>query len=301
MNYYINKLSHSIRKNGLIKTIKLIFLGGIVSPLLTIFFRVDNNFEKIGKPDFDKITNDLSELGYQPISYYVDTTEFEEYLKIAKYPDFYIEDIERRRKGRFRGKALEHFITLKIFNFKDNDIYIDIASSSSTFPDIARTFHNTITSYKLDFVYEKGINGDKIGADATATGLNDNLCDKISLHCAYEMFLNEDDIKLIPEMYRILKKDGLAIIIPLYLHNFGYICRNPAEPGKEKPVVAEGETLYWRTKGNTHRKYSAQTLHKRVLTTAENIGFETKLYIISNLDQITDQLDSPYFIVFRKK
>lgn len=302
MKYYIIKAKNSIKKNGLWLTIKLFTNRVILHPFysLIIIISKKNQLIDLPKSDFDLITKELEDLGIGTKSYEVFMPEFDKYIEEVNYPEFYIEDIERRRKGRFRGKALEHYVTDSFFNFKKGDIYVDIAGSSSPYVDIVNTTYEGVTTYILDFVFKKGIYGNKIGADATNTGLPHEFCTKISLHCAYEMFLNEDDIKLIPEMYRILKPGGIAVIIPVYMNQQGFICRNLAEPSKEKPVLGNGEILVWRNKGNTFRNYSARTLKERVIDTAIEVGFDYELFRISNLKEITLQLDSPMFLVLSK-
>ena len=301
MKYYITKVKRSIKKNGLFLTIKLFANRVILYPFYSFIISLKKDqLTNLPKGDFDLITKQLEDLGVKTKPYEVIIPEFNEYIEQTYYPDFYMEDIERRRKGRFRGKALEHYVSSCFLHFKKGDIYVDIAGSSSPYGNIVNSVYEGVATYILDFVFKKGIHGNKIGADAKNTGLPQEFCTKISLHCAYEMFLNEDDIKLIPEMYRILKPGGIAVIIPVYMNQQGFICRNLAEPSIEKPVLGNGEILVWRNKGNTFRNYSAKTLKERVIDTAIEVGFDYKLFRISNLNEITLQLDSPMFLVLSK-
>ena len=53
-----------------------------------------------------------------------------------------------------------------------------------------------------------------------------------SLHCAYEMFMGQDDTKLINELARILKPGGKVVILPLYMHTHYCACSTPEYFGK---------------------------------------------------------------------
>lgn len=301
MNYYVTKISGLIEMHGFLGTIKIATNKIVLMPFYSfiILFK-KNKYKNLPKRDFNIITRQLNDMGILVKAFEVDISDYNSYVSKADYPKFYIENIERRRKGRFSGKALEHYITDIFFNFQNEDIFLDVAGRTSPYIDIVTKNHVGVQTYILDFLLEKGIHGRYIGADATKTELDDGFCNKVSLHCAYEMFLGQDDMNLITELYRILKPGGMAIIVPLYMNQQAIICRSFSDVSKEKPVPDDGEILAWRVKGNTFRNYSAKTLKERVINTAIKVGFKFEIYRITNLNDVTTQLDSPMFLVLNK-
>ncbi len=249
--------------------------------------------------NFAEIEADLAAQGHRTAPYVINPQSFERYFLHSDYPDSYVRAIEKKRPGRFRAKALEHYISGTLLDLRQGEVYLDIASMRSPYPSIARTSHPSIQVYTLDVAYESGIHGTQIGADATHTGLPDEFCDKASLHCAYEMFLGEDDRRLIPELFRILKPGGRAVIIPLYMNHVGYLRINPDQPPKKSPVPGKNEKLF-RGKSASIRVYSPDTLKERVLDAASGCGFATTILRIANLAAVTDQLDSPMILVLEK-
>jgi len=149
----------------------------ILRPFYSMMFLTNRTrLSDLPKSDFDLIAEQLNRIGVEILEYEVPTSCFHRYIEEANYPKFYIEDIERRRKGRFRAKALEHYVGDNFLNFQNGDVYVDIAGSSSPYVDIVDRSHKGVKGYILDFVFKKGIFGNRIGADATNTGLPDKFC-----------------------------------------------------------------------------------------------------------------------------
>ena len=301
MKFYIKKAKEQILNHGYIGAAKIATKKILLLPIFHIIVHFKKNrYSDLPNRNFYLIIDQLEGLNIQVKSFEVKIQEYKTFIQEAYYPPFYIETIERRRKGRFSGKALEHYITNIFLNFKNGDVFVDIAGYTSPYVDIVQRSNKGVKIYSLDFVFKKGIHGRQIGADATKTGLPNDFCNKISLHCAYEMFLGRDDVNLIPELFRILKPGGTAIIIPIYMNQQAIICRSLSASSKEKPVPEGEEIIVWRETGTTFRNYSAQTLKSRVIDMAVKVGFNYEIYSIRNLNDITTQLDSPIFLILNK-
>jgi len=224
-----------------------------------------------------------TDAGIKVENYSINPEAFNEYLRKTPYPQDYIDGYNNFKKDCFIEKALEHFIAEEMLKFSREDIYADVAACNSPVADIVSKKYGC-KSYRIDQSYKSGINGSEIGADATDTKLPAGFCSKISLHCAYEEFENDNDIKLIPEMYRLLKPGGKAIILPLYIHHFPFIDSGPFSD--LSGVKYEDGKRVWRTdcRGlRCSRKYSVETLKKRIIN---NLGdFKYKVYFAGNVKE----------------
>ncbi len=90
-------------------------------------------------------------------------------------------------------KVLEHYLTLKYLDVKPTDVVIDVAAANSPFAKTLR--QKGMKAYRQDLVYHGGINGHDIGGDAGNMPVADGFADVLTLHCAFECFQRDADIR----------------------------------------------------------------------------------------------------------
>ncbi len=105
----------------------------------------------------------------------------------------------------------------------------------------------------------------------------------VSLQCAYEMFMGEDDINFFKEMSRILKPGGKVVISPLYMHTHycAYSTREYYGRGYSDPAAKEYVRLDCAGVPSS-RKYDAATLRSRVLDPVGSFGMGCQLFALRN-------------------
>ena len=180
-------------------------------------------------------------------------------------------------------KCLEHYIAFIFSVLKPGQMYIDIAASGSNWSDSLQK--RGVNAYSLDLIYQKGIHGNKIGANAAETGLPDNSVDAMSLQCAFETFRGDDDKLFIQESKRILKDGGKVIVSPLYLDERHFIMSSKNTDLSNAPLD-EGAIRVWREDEYDEafsRHYSPEALANRIFAHLD--GLSAKIIYINNLDQ----------------
>jgi len=185
-------------------------------------------------------------------------------------------------------KLLEHWISserLALMSYRRKDIYVDIAAASSPWVQMLRE-RKKLNSFAID-LSEVGKTYQHLSyyrvENATKTTFADASVKGASLHCAYEMFMGEDDTQFIYEVARILKPGGKVIILPLYMHTH-YCAYSTSEyygKGFSDPEAKE----YIRLDCNgipSSRKYDAERLKSRVLDPIEKLGMQYNLLVLRN-------------------
>ncbi|GAH43540.1 unnamed protein product [marine sediment metagenome] len=187
----------------------------------------------------------------------------------------------------FIEKVLEHYLTHKYCMVKRSDVFIDVAASGSPWADILSTQGNK--AYKLDLSYPSGINGIKIGTDAGNTGLPDNFADVLALHCAYECFYGDADIRFISEAERISRNGGRIGIIPLYTNNIYYNKTSPYCDQRKVQIDPEAKKI-WRDdsyKVPFRRHYSPEKFKTRIY--AQIGSMKCKILYFTDLDELMEK------------
>ena len=246
---------------------------------------------RLPKPDYEKIRADMENAGLRVIPYRIDIKDFYKWLDKAafpkKYADFY--------GPKFVEKALEHYLGAKLLELGRGDVLIDIAAASSPWFEIAERMYRC-KAYALDLSFPEGINGKKIGADATAMPLPNGFATKLALHCAYEMFEGDADIRLIPEAERVLAPGGKMVI---YMHNFYFADSSPL--ADRRGLDYQGAVRVWRDDGYNvrfSRKYSVDAFIERVV---KNLGsLSLILYFIENEKEVDPICYCKFVAVFQK-
>jgi SAM-dependent methyltransferase len=219
---------------------------------------------------------------------------FQSYLEAARYEEYY-PDYYRGASKYLLHKQIQHYLSTVITPIQGSEVWMDVASSSSPFPDILTRLYG-IDVYRQDLAYPPGIRGLYIGSNAAAIPLPDESIDRISLHCSFEHFEKDSDSAFVCELARLLRPGGVACIIPLYLSNTYQILTNPrywlsrGVPGEEGTQVTISHT-YWESHG---RFYDAKALERRVIQPLREAKLNYRLIQV----QVPPEIDySPFMVL----
>lgn len=226
--------------------------------------------------------------------------DFESWLQ--KYPE--IHNAYKNAGEVYIEKCLEHYLSHRLLNLHKNDTFIDIAAAGSPYPDALNK--RGVTSYRLDLTYPAGIHGKTIGADAGDTKLPTGFASAMALHCAYECFMGDADIRFVKEACRILRVGGRYVIVPLYLDETHFVATSPY--CNQNDIIIEPEAKkVWRDdpyKAPFSRHYSADAFNTRIYD-AVPPGMTKKIYFIANLMDVMahyqDQRIYCFFLFYCEK
>ena len=246
-----------------------------------------------------KLLARISALDVEIQSLSVDKDAFHRHIVHCQYPKNYAAGpIE---KGGLRDKKLlEYFVSLELLDIQKEDVVIDVASEWSIFPDVLRKLTGA-TVYQQDLIYPPGIHDQWIGGNAAHMPLPDEFADKLVLHNAFEHFEGNADTEFILEAWRLLKPGGVLCILPLYLAEEYHILTDPLV--KRRNVAwDEGakivERPWWHNRFG--RFYDTQSFNQRVLTVANNIGFQPTIHHVTNIKEVLAQSDMHFILILRK-
>lgn len=244
--------------------------------------------------DIQKIVSDLTRNNFNVKEYNIDINGYKKYLEAAKYKNF--KYYKGGTKRNFAEKSLEHYIAFELLGLDSNDIYIDIANANSPTPEI---YHDLTgcTIYRQDLMFPDGVHGNVIGGDAGSLPLTDSFATKMGLHCSFEHFEGDSDIRFIREVNRILRPGGKVCILPLYLHTKYAIQSNPLRA----VIDVEEDAVCYCAKdwGNRHgRFYDVSHLIKRV---RNNLGdLKLTIYVVKNEKDVDPTCYVKFIGVFEK-
>jgi len=205
----------------------------------------------------------------------------------------------------YEEKILEHFLsyTFAIQRMSSNkDIYVDVAAANSPWAKLLRDAG--YNAYAIDLTPSelfKKYDFYKL-MNATATSFGGESVGSVSLQCAYEMFIQDDDIMLINELKRILKKGGRAIICPLYMytHYSGYCSPEFWNKHEYQPQNAK---IYV----NSHsqgipfsRKYDAKQFSERIVKTIVENHMSYNLFVLRNGEEIDPKIYCHFILEITK-
>ena len=187
----------------------------------------------------DQIIGGLRKQGFTVKDFTLNPEEYRAYFAAAeytkRYPKYYDFNISE--------KSLEHFIAAKLLELNPSDVYIDIASEHSPVPEIYSRLFGA-KSYRQDLAYPEGLNGDKIGGDAAAMAVPDGFASKMALHCSFEHFEGDADIRFVREVERVLRSGGRVCFAPIYLfHEYG-ILTDPVVAVSQNVAFESDATIY---------------------------------------------------------
>lgn len=233
-------------------------------------------------PELTQIETELSDAGVEVYDYTPNHEDFIAFQAANYFPLDYHGGING---PVWEEKLLEHWISaerLGLMNYQPDDVYVDVAAGNSPWAKAVRE-RLGISAFAIDLEIGAAFNDLTYYRveNATKTKFADASVKGASLQCAYEMFMNDDDINLIKELARILQPEGKAVIAPLYMHTHYCSFSTPEYYGKGYSDPAAKEYVYPGMFGvPSSRKYDAKELMSRVLVTIESLGMSYKLLVL---------------------
>jgi SAM-dependent methyltransferase len=233
-------------------------------------------------PDIiDSIIVGLRAVGVRVEALTLDVDEYRAYFETAGYTTYYPTYYD----FNLSEKSLEHFIAAKLLELNRNDVFIDIASEHSPVPNIYTRLFGCV-SYRQDLAYAPGMNVDRIGGDAAAMPIPDGFASKMALHCSFEHFEGDSDIRFIHEIGRVLRSGGKVCFTPIYLFHKYVIVTDPAVAVAEHVLFEDDAVIHSRPGWlNRHgRFYDPAHLQSRI---QHNLGgMDITIYHITNASDI---------------
>ena len=239
--------------------------------------------------ELSEIENQLHELGIEIFDYGPPPERFQQFQAEQWFPPEYHGG---QASGVWDEKLLEHWIAserLDLAGFSAADIYVDVAAANSPWARALRE-RLGLSAFAIDLA--------PVGTayrelpyyrteDATQTRFENNSVRGLSLHCAYEMFMGDDDTRLIGELARILKPGGRAVILPLYMHTHPCAYATPEYYGKGHADPGAKEYVRYDCRGiPSSRKYAALSLQRRVLEPILKAGLRYRLLALRNKEAL---------------
>lgn len=240
----------------------------------------------------EKIRQEFIDNGFEVIDYDINKADFTQWLHEVNFPEEYVE----KYKEVFTEKALEHYLSSKLLDLNENDVFIDVAAASSPWYDLAENRYKC-KSFAVDLHLPPDKNDPRlIECDATNMPFDDESISTIALHCAYEMFENDADINLIKETNRVLNR-GKMVIIPLYMAHFYHILSSPKvnrrgiEYRKAKRVWRDDKYLV-----RFSRHYSVEAFKERVANHKDKLNL--KIFYFTNEKDMKEKPDDRVYVKF---
>ena len=281
---------HKIRRHGLRGSLRKIIIKLKNKSGYTRWkFRHAHIYASPTTVELEKIEQDLALMDVPLAAYFPHPAKFNEFQEQAWFPSDYHGGF---KSGVWDEKLLEHWIAselLDLMGYTHQDIYVDVAAASSPWAKVLRE-RKHLNAFAIDLL-EVGAAYQHLSyyriENATATTFPDDSVKGVSLHCAYEMFMGQDDTKLIAELARILKSGGKAIILPLYMHTHYCAYSTPEYFGKGYSDLKAKEYVRVDCSGvPSSRKYDAKHLKARVLDPIESVGLHYRVYVLRNKEKL---------------
>lgn len=228
---------------------------------------------------------------------------FHEFVEEAWFPENYHGG---RTEGVWDEKHLEHWISselLGLSEFQTDDIYVDVAACTSPWVKSLRE-RLKLSAFAIDL---QPASPDYSSLpyyrveNATHTSFASNSVRGASLHCAYEMFMGDDDKGLIKELARILKPGGKAVILPLYMHTHYCAYSTPEYFGKGFSDLAAKEYMRSDCYGvPSSRKYDAKEFKNRVVSPLLSSGLKYRLLALRNKEALGAKIYCHFILEIEK-
>lgn len=260
--------------------------------------------------ELEQIEKELRSSGIPVRSLTISPSEFAEFQKHLPFPSGYFS-----RDATLRNeKLLEHFIAYKLGNLarsipsnmaagdRKGFFYLDVAGCGSPWVQVLneKGVNATCIDLKVSPIHRHLNCYQKM--DATHTAFDAESVDVVSLQCAYEMFIGNQDTLFINECARILKPGGKAIIVPLYMHTHycgysspRYYGKGFADPGAFEYVRMDSSEIPF------SRKYDVGRLGERVISRAEQQGLACVIYVVQNKETLGEGVYCHFVLEMTKK
>lgn len=238
--------------------------------------------------ELEQIEQDLASAGVTVHGISPPASDFKQFLEAGYFPSDYYGGVG---SSVWDEKLLEHWLSSELLDLKSygpDDVYVDVAALSSPWAKILRERFD-VQAFAIDLSLDARFADLPYYRveDATKTSFASGSVRGMSLHCAYEMFLRDDDVKLMDEAARILRPGGKMVILPLYMHTHYCAYSTPEYYGKGYSDPNAKEYVRLDCTGiPSSRKYDAQTLYRRVLSRIVELGMSYRLLAIRNKEEL---------------
>jgi len=233
-------------------------------------------------------------VAFEPLQ--VSLTGFADFLERCGYPATYFGGAGTV----YTEKTLEHYLSLELMGMDGRDTYIDLASDRSPFPSFVRDAIGCRV-YVNDLSYPPGItDGWRIGSDATQLPLPSDAISRATLHCSFEHFEGDSDMRLMRELARVLRSGGKVCIVPLYLHTHYLGMTDPTVDRAGLEWDSAMATILCKGYGERHgRFYDVAKLQERIYS---QLGpLKPRLYNVENLDEVAKGLWCHWILLLEKE
>ena len=203
----------------------------------------------------------------------VDSKKVEDWLKQGDLCHFVTDYIHK--------KGLEFFFSYYLLNINDH-VILDAAGGKSSYLKAVKMNSKATSLYLTDHIFN-GIkeidDGVKVvGGDISSISLGDESIDRIACHHAFEHFQSNKDVEFVTESYRLLKENGILVIIPLFISSAYIECWNidteRSFDDSSTVIIDKSASLPGADDdGHFARIYSMDSLSERILHHAESLGF----------------------------
>jgi SAM-dependent methyltransferase len=244
------------------------------------------------------VVRELKAGGFEVVDFRIDLPDLQSYLARARYdrfPDYCGTDI-----GRLPEKTLEHYLAAKLLELSPQDVYIDVATSDSPTPEIYHELYGCKV-YRQDLTYPYGVHGNKIGGDAANMPVPDGFATRMSMHCSFEHFEGDSDMRFIREVGRVLRPGGKLCIVPFYLRNRYVVQTDPCVYSKGS-VQFEDDAFLCCTKGWGHRHgrhYDVTHLKTRIVPNLDDLHLT--IFVVGNEKAVSQSCYVKFIGLFEKR
>ncbi len=249
-------------------------------------------------PDPARLRTRLREAGLPPVPFKIDRANFEAFRAAARYGlrPYY----EYGLQPNAIEKYLEHYVSTQLLALEkgQSHVYIDLAANDSPMTEIVTDLYG-IRSFRQDITYPAGVRGNSIGGDACQLPLPDGFATRLTLHCSFEHFEGDRDVRFLREAMRILRPGGRLCILPLYLANAYHILTNPLLDLSGLVFEADaavhcGQDISVRYA----RYYDVPHLMSRIAANRGSLGMT--LYEVTNAQDVHQDCDLRFSLLFQK-
>lgn len=248
---------------------------------------------------FSRILDELLGLRLPIVNLSIEWDDYQKYMVQAKYdqyPDYYLGG----RSKNFLEKSLEHYLAAKLLQLSPDDVYIDIAAAGSPVSSIYGRLWGCQT-YRQDWVFPTGLHRDVIGGDASKMPVSDGFATKMAMHCSFEHFEGDSDIRFISEASRVLRRGGRLCILPLYLFERYAIQTDPSSYPKGGVKFEQDAELFcskgW---GERHgRFYDPPHLASRIISNLGNL--RPTIYVVRNEKELDRSCYLKFVALFERE
>ncbi|HVO67738.1 MAG TPA: methyltransferase domain-containing protein [Syntrophales bacterium] len=247
----------------------------------------------------DKIIAELKGNDFNVSDFVINVDEYRNYMQKANYPEFNDYYSCYQSRNNFIEKSLEHYLAAKLLALSRSDVYIDIANSYSPVPEIYEKLYGCKV-YRQDLKFPNGVNNNVIGGDAAHMPLEDGFATKMALHCSFEHFERDSDMRFIREASRVLSSDGRLCILPLYLFTV-YAIQTDIAVLSEGSIKFENDAIIYAADGWEERHgrfYDIPHLISRIRNNLNDLRLT--IHVIKNPGDIDSSCYVKFAAVFEK-